>query len=51
MSIIIKRNTSWLSMGAALTVKLNREKITKIGHDQSWYSQKKCIAEGRSVRS
>lgn len=34
MSVTIKRNTGWFGMGVKIAIKLNNEKIAKIGYDQ-----------------
>lgn len=34
MSVTIKRNTGWLGMGTRITVKLDGEKVAKIGYGE-----------------
>lgn len=34
MSIIIKRNTDWMGSGTFMTVKVNGEKVAKVGNNQ-----------------
>lgn len=34
MSVTIKRKTGWFGMGVKIAIKLNNEKVAKIGYDQ-----------------